>query len=264
VTAEIEVYDDTNATELAAFDHSHWWYRSKAALVATALRRTAPRLGKQGWLVDVGGGSGGVTTMLGWPSDRIALVEGSQVLATAARWQRGLATLRTSLRHLPLADGVAEVVCLLDVIEHFHDPAAPLAEAARVLAPDGRLVVNVPAHQWLWSGHDERVGHVRRYTRQALRAELTAVGFEPVLLSHVFSWLVPPLWLKRRVLSGGAPEIGHEQSGFVMDTAAKALTAAERTLLHRASLPVGTSVLCVATRPNVTARMTVTGGPEDG
>ena len=248
MTAQTEVYDDANASELAAFDHSHWWYRSKAALVATALRRTEPPRHGRGWLVDIGGGSGGVTTMLGWPLDRIVLVDGNAALATEARRRHGLAALRTSVRHVPLADGAAEVVCLLDVIEHLHDPVAALAEAARVLEPDGRLVVNVPAHQWLWSAFDEQVGHVRRYTRPALGSELASVGFEPLLLSHVFSWLVPPMWLKRRALSGGAAEIGHDQSSFAIDAAAKALTSAERTVLGRASLPFGTSVLCVARR----------------
>lgn len=253
MTAHTEVYDDANASELAAFDHSHWWYRSKAALVATALRRTdppgtAPSGPEPGWLVDIGGGSGGVTTMLGWSRDRIVLLEGNRALATEARRRHGLAALRTSIRQVPLADRTADVVCLLDVIEHFRDPVAVLAEAGRVLKPDGRLVLNVPAHQWLWSAFDEQVGHVRRYTRRGVRSELAAVGFRPLLISHVFSWLVPPMWVKRRLLSGGDAEIGHDQSSFAIDAAAKALTSAERAVLGRASLPFGTSVLCVAGR----------------
>jgi SAM-dependent methyltransferase len=243
-----EVYDDANARELAAFDASHWWYRSKATLVATALRRTERPGIERGWLVDIGGGSGGVTAMLGWPPDRVVVVEGNAALAAEARRRYGLATLRTSVRQLPLADGMADVACLLDVVEHFNDPEPVLAEAARVVAPGGRLVVNVPAHQWLWSAFDEQVGHVRRYTRRALRAKLASVGFQPQLLGHIFSWLVPPMWLKRRALSGGAAQIGHAQTSLAIDAAAGALTSVERALLGRISLPVGTSVLCVATR----------------
>jgi 2-polyprenyl-3-methyl-5-hydroxy-6-metoxy-1,4-benzoquinol methylase len=119
------------------------------------------------------------------------VVGGHQELATRARERYRLTTLRTSVRGVSLADGAAGVVCLLDVIEHFQDPVdVLLRETTRVLAPDGRLVVSVPAHQWLWSAFDDRVGHVRRYTRAALRADLAAVGFGPLLLTHIVSWLV--------------------------------------------------------------------------
>jgi hypothetical protein len=117
-----------------------------------------------------------------------------------------------------------------------------------MLAPDGRLVVTVPAHRWLWSAADEQLGHVRRYTRTALRADLAAAGFRPVLLTHAFSWLVPPVWLKRKVVSGGGAELGLDQTSWAIDAAAMGLTLAERTLVGRAVLPFGTSVLCVATR----------------
>jgi dolichyl-phosphate beta-glucosyltransferase len=109
-----EVFDDTNASTLAAFDESHWWYRSKAALVATALRRTATGGPGQGLLVDIGGGSGGVTAMLGWPPDRVVVVEGNPQLASLARRRHGLNAVQASARDVPLADGCAEIVCLLD------------------------------------------------------------------------------------------------------------------------------------------------------
>jgi SAM-dependent methyltransferase len=161
-----------------------------------------------------------------------------------------MSALRTSVHEVPLATGAAEVVCLLDVIEHLHHPVAALHEAARVLAPGGRLVVTVPAHQWLWSAADEQLGHVRRYDRPSLRNDLAAAGFEPVLLTHVFSWLVAPVWLKRKLVSGGSAELGLDQTSPVIDLAAMGLTLAERTLLGRAAIPVGTSVLCVATLGN--------------
>jgi SAM-dependent methyltransferase len=240
------VFDDTNAALLAGSDRSHWWFRSKAALVATALRRTAGSPEQQGWLVDLGGGAGGVTAMLGWAPDRVAVLEGNEVLAAQAR-RHGMNALRTSVQEVPLAGGAAEVVCLLDVIEHLHDPVTALREAARIIRPRGRLVVTVPAHQWLWSAADEQLGHVRRYNRRTLRRDLAAAGFEPVLLTHVFSWLVAPVWLKRKLVSGGNAELGLDQTSPAIDLAAMGLTLAERTLLGRAAMPVGTSVLCVAT-----------------
>src|SRR5262249_5935388 len=53
-----EVFDDKNAADLGDTDASHWWFRSKAQLVSTAIRRLP---GPTGWLLDAGAGSGGVT-----------------------------------------------------------------------------------------------------------------------------------------------------------------------------------------------------------
>ncbi len=45
---------------------------------------------------------------------------------------------------LPIADGAADAITMLDVIEHISNADRVLAEAHRVLAPDGVLVVSVP------------------------------------------------------------------------------------------------------------------------
>jgi SAM-dependent methyltransferase len=53
---------------------------------------------------------------------------------------------------IPMADGAADAVTMLDVIEHIADADRVLAEAYRVLAPGGVLVVSVPHHgllRWL-------------------------------------------------------------------------------------------------------------------
>jgi SAM-dependent methyltransferase len=244
-----EVFDHDNATALAGADRTHWWFRSKAAVVATALRRTRPAAAAPGWLVDLGGGAGGVTSMLGWPLDRAAVLEGSPVLAGEAR-RRGLTAVRASVHRVPLAPGAAEVVCLLDVIEHLHEPVGALREAGRVLAPGGLLVVTVPAHRWLWSAADVELGHVRRYTRRLLREHLAAAGFEPVVLTHVFSWLVPPVWATRTRARDRA-ELGLDRTSAAIDRAAMALTWGERALVGRMPVPFGTSVLCVARRAAV-------------
>jgi len=243
------IFDADNAKLLSSADTDHWWFRSKAAFVSTALRRTGAGERASGWLVDAGGGSGGVTALLGWGVERSLLVEGNATLVEQAQHTHGLLGARARIDGIPLEDHSAEVVCLLDVIEHVEDPRPALREAARILEPGGRLIVNVPAHPWLWSAADEALGHVRRYTRASLRAELEAAGFEVVLLTHVFSWLVPPVWLKRHVAASGDAELGLDQTSPLIDTAAIVLTRLERAVVGHASLPFGTSVLAVA-RPS--------------
>ena len=72
---------------------------------------------------------------------------------------------------LPFADGAFSLVVSSDTLEHFPDPASALAEARRVLAPGGSLVVWVP---FLHPFHGD---DLYRYTPLGLRKLLEGAGF---------------------------------------------------------------------------------------
>ena len=57
-----------------------------------------------------------------------------------------------------------DVIFLFDVLEHISDQDAFLQALLFHLAPQGRVVINVPAGQWALSGYDRAAGHVRRYS----------------------------------------------------------------------------------------------------
>jgi dolichyl-phosphate beta-glucosyltransferase len=238
-------FDDENASMLAEADTHHWWFRSKATFVSMLMRRYAP---DDGWLVDIGAGPGGVTAMLGWAPGQTLALEGNVELVRETRRRHALVAMVGDAAQLPLSDGSANVVCLLDVIEHLSDPLPTIREAARILADAGRLVVNVPAHPHLWSAADEVLGHARRYTRRSLRADLERGGLEVLWMSHVFSWLALPVWLKRRATPGAEPQLGLDMESSFLDFASLLLTRMEWAIASRVSLPIGTSVLCVCAR----------------
>lgn len=239
------VFADTQASTLMESDSQHWWFQSKAALASSMLRRHLPPGLRDARLVDVGAGAGGVTAAMGWRSDRVCAIEGSELLCRYGRDRHTLSTVVGLAERLPLGDRTIGVVTALDVIEHFERPELVLDEARRVLLDDGLLVVNVPAHQWLWSGADELLGHVRRYTRPLLRQQAEAAGFEVLCMSHVFSWLVAPVWLQRRLTRDPRRQLGLEATSPVIDRTAMVLTALERGVVGRVSLPFGTSILAV-------------------
>ena len=218
------VFGDDNALRLSSADVEHWWFRSKAAFVSMCIRRYSRR---SGLLVDVGAGSAGVTAMLGWPPKDALALDGNFDLVSAARHRHSLLTAVSDGGALPLRDGVAAVVCVLDVIEHVSDPGAIVREAARLAEPDGCVIVNVPAHPWLWSEADEVLGHVRRYTRRSLRRELARHGLEVVWISHVFSWLALPVWLRRRGRGESVEKLGLDVSSRAISWTSMVLTTSK-------------------------------------
>ncbi len=238
-------FADQNATALAEADTSHWWFRNKATFVSLLMRRYAP---KDGWLIDVGAGPGGVTAMLGWAPDRSLALEGNPELVVAARRRHALFGVAGDAASIPLGDSTSNVVCLLDVIEHISDPVPTIREAARILTPEGRLIVNVPAHPLLWSAADEVLGHARRYTTRRLRQDLEQGGFEVLWMSHVFSWLFVPVWLRRRATPGRSAQLGLDVESSLINLVSMLLTRIEWAIVSLVPLPVGTSLLCVCAR----------------
>jgi len=225
-----------SAAVLKQVDAAHWWFRSKATFVDFAIKQAS---GSAGRLIDLGGGAGDVTAKLGWPPDRAIVADASAELAGEAHRRHALEVVCTELDHVPIADGSAGVVCALDILQTLSDPAPMLREARRLLRPDGRMVVVVPGHPWLWSASDEALGHVRRYTRQALRTALEAEGFQVLWCSHIFSWLVVPVWLRRRRYRG-EPQLGLDIGSVLVDRGALLLARLERSVLRRFTLPAGT------------------------
>ena len=65
-------------------------------------------------------------------------------LATAAERVPWIRVLDGDAQELPVPDGCADALTMLDVLEHVGDPPAALAEARRVLRDGGTIVLSVP------------------------------------------------------------------------------------------------------------------------
>ena len=74
--------------------------------------------------------------------------------------------------------GVNEVpqklLLMMDVLEHVDDDIGLLREYTDRMPPGGRVLITVPAFQFLWSGHDVFLEHRRRYTLSQNRLQLRA------------------------------------------------------------------------------------------
>jgi SAM-dependent methyltransferase len=81
---------------------------------------------------------------------------------------------------LPFADASFDTVMLLDVLEHVAEPEAALREAARVLAPGGRLLLTIP---FAYPLHDLPHDY-QRFTGPGLERRLRAAGLVPELVQE--------------------------------------------------------------------------------
>jgi SAM-dependent methyltransferase len=179
----------------AILDHEdrHWWYRGRLRIVRQEVERLDLPEGAR--ILDAGCGSGRVLDELARFGDAVG-VDLSQSAVSAA-WSRGHSVAKARVEELPFADATFDLVTCLDVIEHTADDLAALRELVRVTRPGGYLLLTVPAYQSLWSAHDVRNEHYRRYRRRGLRQVAGRAGWQLMRDTHFNSLLLPPAALMR-------------------------------------------------------------------
>jgi arsenite methyltransferase len=103
-----------------------------------------------GTALDVGSGPGNVTASLARAAGPDGLALGVDIsepmLARAVRAEAGpqVGFIRADAQRLPLRDNTVDAITSLAVLQLIPDPAAALAEMARVLRPGGRLALMIP------------------------------------------------------------------------------------------------------------------------
>jgi len=227
-------------------DRLHWYFRGRLAVIRGALGRALPSRPLR--LLEIGCGTGNMLVSLAEFGEVVGM-EANDALLTVAR-AAGLDARKGTLPDdLVVAPGWADVVLLLDVVEHLDDDLAGLRAARRALRDGGLLFVTVPAYPWLWSGHDVALGHRRRYTRAGLRRVVEAAGYRVACLSYFNSVLFPAiasirLWKRLR----GDDRHDLRRPGPALNAFLERLFALERHVVPTRGLPFGASLLLVAHR----------------
>jgi SAM-dependent methyltransferase len=118
-----------------------------------------------------------------------------------------------------------DLIVLFDVIEHIDDEDAFLKAVQFHLTPNGRILVNVPALQSLYSDYDVVVGHVRRYSLSSL-ARLAERNGMRVKNSTYWGFALLPLlairklWMKmqsrKSVISAGFDAHGAAMNNLLL------------------------------------------------
>jgi SAM-dependent methyltransferase len=165
------------AEELRRYYPENYWFapdESAASRMAEAYRRLVLRdhvrfvtqaLGAgrgRGPLLDVGCGGGLFLGMMRERGYRVAGLDFSPEAAAMAWKRQQVPAVCGDLAHAPLGAGSFAGITMFHVLEHVPDPRDYLVAARDLLAPDGRLVVQVPnAASWQfrllgrrWSGVD--------------------------------------------------------------------------------------------------------------
>jgi 2-polyprenyl-3-methyl-5-hydroxy-6-metoxy-1,4-benzoquinol methylase len=149
-------------------------------------RFPAPR-GGANRLLDVGTGAGWYATQMvarGWKARGVEPDEAAAVEAARAAGLPSAAITVASAEEANFPDASFDLITLVHVVEHLHNPLAVLRKAHSWLAPGGRLMLWCPNIASLesrifrgrWAGMDVP-RHLYHFTPRTLSAILAAAGF---------------------------------------------------------------------------------------
>lgn len=146
-----------------------YWAQARLRIVSKWVDQVDPRS-----VLDVGCGSGYTTTAIERPDRAVVGIDPDQEAIDRAISRESNAEFECCLAS-EAPGGPFDVVISMDVIEHVS-PERIWPELSKRLSDDGRLIVSVPAHQWLYGIHDDRQGHRRRFSGSALSMEAFQYG----------------------------------------------------------------------------------------
>jgi SAM-dependent methyltransferase len=240
---EVEEY-----ARIAAVEDDHWWYRNTRALAADLL---APWLHRTELLLDAGCGPGGNGAWLAEHGTVVGVDLATDALEYVSARRPDTVPVRASVEALPFADARYDIVVGLTVLYTVPDDAVAVRELARVTRPGGALLLVEPAFAAFGRAHDATVHGRRRYRRTELAELLTGAGCTVQRCTYAYSFLAPPaatLGAVDRLRRRRDEPAGSDVDKRALDRVFAPLAARERRWLAHHDLPVGTSVVVLATR----------------
>lgn len=226
----------------------HWWWRSRDRVVLGCLEEAAPA-GGWGEILDVGCGDGLLFPALA-PMGRVTGVEPMEAIVTSRERPEGTIHVRPFDASFEPGRSFG-LVLMLDVLEHMDDPVGALEHAVHLLAPEGAVLITVPAFEALWTAHDDLNEHRTRYARSSLHPLLERAGLEIRESRYLFQWLAGiklAVRLKESIVGASTdlPAIPPAWLNVILES----VCVAEARVARRLDPPFGSSLMVLARRPS--------------
>jgi SAM-dependent methyltransferase len=231
--------------QMAALEKKHWWFSARRTIVDYFLSKL--NLPTDTKILEAGCGTGGNLSLLAQYGQVFAIE--SNEMAREFASQNPDAEVKAGMlpNDIPFQNEKFDLIVLLDVLEHLEEDARSLQALSGRVKAGGYLVVTVPALPLLWSQHDDKHHHYRRYVKTGLRQLVENADFKIIKLSY-FNFFLFPMVLLTRLLQRASKKAQDDLSlpSPWFNWLLKKIFASERYLINILSLPIGVSLILIA------------------
>jgi len=241
--------------KMHALERDYWWFQGRRQVILKTLaEHVKSNDSSKPVVMDIGCGTG----MLLEDLEKIGFATGLDFSMVALEYcrNRDIKNLgRADVRNIPIRSNSVDVITALDLIEHIEDDHGLMDEFFRILKPGGIAIMTVPAHKKLWSGHDIALHHFRRYEKPEFRALVEGAGLKPVKYTYGMATAYVPAIIIRNLkkVFRRADNVNSSTDEFPipswLNSTLRKSVELESAWLRKRNLPIGLSILCVATKP---------------
>jgi len=238
-------------TRMAEREKNYWWHTGRLEIIRQYLKLASNNGTKKETILNVGCGTGGTLPTL----EKFGKVTNVDVSDDAILFMKELGYKVTKVDgiELPYKNDTYSMVCAFDVLEHIDEDVDALKEWFRVLQPGGKVVLTVPAYQWLWSDHDVSLHHHRRHTVSSIKRKAREAGLRPAKVSYAIAFSLP-LVAGFRALNKLTGRKVDSETSYVdvspgLNKTFHSLLAAEAKGHKKINFPFGTSVVAILEKP---------------
>lgn len=170
---------------------THWYYLTKALAVSNLLGHDTQNIKK---VIDVGAGSAFFSEYL---SECLLETTFECVDPNYEFEEQDLSARIRLTRKLSHSDG--DLYLFMDVLEHVKDDKALLESYLAGTKIGTKVLITVPAFNFLWSEHDVYLGHFRRYRKKEVKELAVSTGLRIEKSYYLFSTLLPFVFILRKL-----------------------------------------------------------------
>ncbi len=228
----------------------HFWFKWRIAAALNQLNDLKIPLNAKLKVLEIGCGTGilrsALESMTQWTIDG---ADRNWEALQQSESSRGKTLYYDIFDEHPSLAGTYDVIILYDVLEHVSDTQPFLDSLLKHLAPGGLLLINVPALQIFYSVYDQRMGHVRRYTKKTLAEEFKPFEFQINDMRYWGMNMLPLLAVRQLITSFMNPkapslvQLGFRPPNIFANSVLHLLMNVELLLYPKP--PIGTSLLMI-------------------
>jgi len=244
----IKAMDGEAYKEMIELQEKHWWFVARRDVVKSFMKLQMKE-SLTSKVLEIGCGVGGNVGLLSQSGNYLGIDMHRPAIDHCSEKFPQFNFQCTRVEDIPeeFSSNKFDSIYILDVLEHIDDQLEILKSTKNYLTQNGKILLTVPAFEFLWSPHDDFVHHVRRYTKSGLQKTLEEAGYKVERITYFNSILFPLALIQRLSMRLLDKKLSTHLSTPppVVNRLFQFIFAQEAWILKHTNLPVGLSVIAV-------------------